>query len=595
MKLKVTVASLMLLMADNLWAQDEPYFTIETINVVADNALYGPYPVAMSDDEDFIATYSLKASLSSNVDIGLPFTFNRECQYDSVICELEFYGSENSSLSSYYNAYQVWRNAQADADDGSYESYMMANTLSGLSDNGMVVPFDLGAYDTDVKVTDVYTSSAGVKYIIGYSSAPYSDGERDFVRRAFIQTLDGSTVSLMPEFTSDGGFSSAYKIQEVGDTVVVIGASSRSYPQDDDEYFDYCFNSDETDDIYDVNDLVYCPGFDTQAWAWDVTDIVNNGATSTELTGAALATTWLEDNTENQDDLTYSANAFDINSAGTAVGASTFEYSDSAEGARQRAIIMTPTDGVYGEAVEITAATDDISSQEDSIYNTWAVTISEAGLVTGNRDYDAVKTRNKPTEFFVYDSSTDGVEIPFLNKKVATTKQRLANDSYYVAKSGANSRVYDANESDWMVGEVDDYDQTDPVYGASPRIQSAFLYDNTENQAWLINDLICSQSDGVVTSPLIRIISARVISDTNVVLANGYVYDTNDDYTDRTNGVQTSFKLTPNSALSPNDSPNCWESDLHSSDDDTYEREGGATLWLWIFALPLVFIRRFKR
>lgn len=583
-------------MADNVWAQDEPYFTIETIDVTADNALYGPYPVAMSDDEDFIATYSLKASISSNVDIGLPFTFNRECQYDDEVCELAFYGSESAELSSYYNAYQAWRNAQADADDGFYESYTMANTLSAMSDNGMVLPFDLGDNDTDVKVTDVYTSSAGVKYMIGHSSAPYSDGERDFVRRAFIQSLDGTVVSLMPEFTSDGGFSSAYKIKEVGDTVVVIGASSRSYPQDDDEYFDYCFNSDETTDVYDINDFVYCPGFDTQAWVWDVTDIVNNGSTETELTGSALATTWLDDNTDNQDDLTYSANAFDINASGTAVGASTFSYSDSsAEGGRQRAMIMTPVDGVYGESVEMTAVNDDISDQDDSIYNTWALTISDEGIVTGNRDYYAVKTRNKPTEFFVYDSVTDDIDIPFLNKKVATTKQRLANNSYYVSKSGANSRVYDANESDWMVGEVDDYDQTDPVYGASPREQAAFLYDNSEDQAWLINDLICSQSDGVVTSPYIRITTARVISDSNVVLADGYVYENNDDYTNRTNGVQTAFKLTPNSTLSPNDSPNCWESDLHSSDDDTFELSGAGTLWLWVFTLPLVFIRRFYR
>ncbi|WP_413699377.1 DUF3466 family protein [Psychromonas sp. KJ10-10] len=595
MKLKVTVASLILLMADNVLAQDEPYFTIETINVTADNALYGPYPKAMSEDEDFIATNSTKASISSNIDIGLPFTFNKECQYDSVLCELQFYGSESSELSSYYNAYKAWRNAQADADDGSYESYMMANTLSSMADNGMVLPFDLGGNTTDVTVTDVYTSSAGVNYIIGHSSGPYSDGERDFVRRAFIQSLNGTVVSLMPEFTTDGGFSSAYKIKEVGDTVIVVGASSRSFPEDDDEYFDYCFNSDETDDVYDINDLVYCPGFDTQAWAWDVTDIVNNGATDTELTGSALATTWLDDNTENQDYVTYSANAFDINASETAVGTSTFEYSNSAEGARQRATLMKPTDGVYGEAVEITAVTDDIGDQEDSIYNTWALTISDAGLVTGNREYNAVKSRNQAIEFFVYDSTTDSISFPLLNKKVANTEQRLENDSYFVSKNGANSRIYDANESNWFVGEVDDYDQTDPVYGASPREQAAFLFDNSENQGWLINDLICSQTDGVVTSPYIRITTARVISENNVVLADGYVYENNDDYTNRTNGVQTAFKLTPNSALSPNDSPNCWESDLHSSDDDTYEREGGATFWLWIFTLPLVFIRRFYR
>ena len=120
MKFKVTLvsASVALLIANSSWAQDLAYYDIEEIEVNADDSSYGPYPVAMYEDiaagDEFIATFSTKASISSNIDIGLPFTFNRDCQYDDTICELEFYGSETSGALSFENAYQAWRNAQAD-------------------------------------------------------------------------------------------------------------------------------------------------------------------------------------------------------------------------------------------------------------------------------------------------------------------------------------------------------------------------------------------------------------------------------------------------------------------------------------------------
>ena len=608
MKFKVTLvsASLALLVANNSWAQDLAYYDIEEISVNAEGALYGPFPVAMSDDGEFIATYSMKAIISADIDIGLPFTFNRDCQYDDEICELEFYGSESSSDLSYLNAYQAWRNAQSDADLGSYTQYMFGNTLlSGVDEAES--PYwsssdDGDEQSSDIKTTDVTDELAdfGDRFVVGYASDPYESGLRDFTRRAYIKSASAGVVTpLLPEFTDDGGFSSAYKLQEVtyvdgSVKTLVIGAASRSYAADDSDYFDYCFNSDEDDYVYDINDLVYCPGFDTQAWAWDITDMVEGE----EQTGFALATEWLEDNTENQNSLTFSANAFDMNASGIAVGASTFQYSTASEGGRQRAIIMTPTDsGEYDTPTEITAATDDISDQEDWIYNTWALTISDAGIIAGNREYATSKGVNEAIEFFVYDNETQDVKIPLDDLKVATTKQRLETGSYTVEKTGANSRVHDANEDNFMVGEVDDYDQLEPVSDGSPRAQAAFLFDNSTDQAWLINDLICSiDTDGVVNVPLIRIRSARVINDDGVVLAEGYKYPTEDDYTNLTNAEQMAFKLTPNADVaSPNDSPNCWDSSLLNLEEEDYERQGGGSLWLMLLTLPLVFIRRFKR
>lgn len=631
MKFKVTLvsASIALLFANSSWAEAESslssdaYYTIEEISVDADGAVFGPFPVAMSEDGEFIATYSMKAALSADIDIGLPFTFNRTCQYADEICEFEFYGSENVGDLSYENAYQAWRNAEVNVDDlGYYEQYMFANTLLSGSDEAESPFWTVGdttdEASSDIKVTDVTDSLDGFadRFVVGYASAPYANAEREFVRRAYIKSADAGVVtSLAPEFTENGGFSSAYKLQQVTYTdsegvgadsskTLVIGAASRSYPGDDADYFDYCYNSTtDEDDYYDMIDLVLCPGFDTQAWAWDITDITQGE----EQTGFALATEWLEGNTENENSLTFSANAFDMNASGIAVGTSTFAYGTDSEGARQRAIIMTPTyntetlDYEYGAPVELTEATADIGDtddQEQAIYNTWALTISDSGIVTGNREYAENKSLNQPIEFFIYDNETGDIKFPLEDLKVATTRQRLESGSYYVAKSGANSRIHDANESGWMVGEVDDYDAIDPVDNGKPRTQTAFIYDNNSDETWLINDLLCtSDADGVISLPneLYRIRSARVINDAGVVLADGYSYPSEDDYVNLTNARQVAVRLTPNENMSPNDSPNCWQAPILEVEDELYERQGGATFWLMLLALPLVFIRRFKR
>ena len=119
------------------------------------------------------------------------------------------------------------------------------------------------------------------------------------------------------------------------------------------------------------------------------------------------------------------------------------------------------------------------------------------------------------------------------------------------------------------------------------------------------NDLICTETDGVVTSPRYKIRSARVINDDGTVLAEGWKYDSDADYQDETNATEVMLKLTVNAAYdsdnaayeydSPDDSPNCWQSDLLDTDEDdeSYSRSGAADFWLWLFALPLLLVRRF--
>ncbi|WP_028863906.1 DUF3466 family protein [Psychromonas aquimarina] len=620
MRFKVTLVSMAVLFATNAWAADQAaYYTVEKITEApAEGAKYGAFPSALSDDNEFIGTYSLKASLSRDIDIGLPLTFNRECQYDNVYCELDFYGSQTAGDLSYENGYKAWRNAQSDVSldrTNSYSSYFMGNTLlSGSNQAQNPYPETTGVDTTDVKVTDVSNPLAADRFLTGYSSAPYdSSGNREFVRRAFIKSSSGGSVtSLMPEFSgtdsnyahlgSTGGFTSAYKLKEVtysGGTkkTLVVGAASVSYPKNNTDIFRRCYASEVDEDRYRNNELDNCPGFDTQAFAWDVTSLVAGGS-ETELTGFKLATTWLHGNATNEDkNVVFAGSALDINSAGLAVGVSTTEDERYNYAGRQRAIIMVPdAAGAYGAPITLTAATADIGDEDDQktgIYNTWASAVNDSSIIMGNREYNNAKGSNKPTELFVYDHTSSAIKFPFLDKKVLTTKQRLAGESNY--KYGANSRGFDMNNAGLVVGEADDYDQDKPVVDGSPRSQTAFLYNNASGESWRINDLICSEAAGVVTSPYYRMRSARVINENGVVLAEGFEYPNAADYKNMVNAQQVAFKLTPTAGMSPNDSPNCWNSDLLKTEEETYDRQGGASFWLWLFALPLLLVRRLSK
>lgn len=600
MKYTTSIAVVALFSASSTWATTTTsYFSIETLSPTTTGSNYGPYASGITEEGSLIGVYALKSQLDQDIDIGLPFTFNQACFYDDEVCETLYYGSEDSTDKNYENAYQAWRTAMANIDQGDLtpESYFM-----GATNNVKIEGF---GDDTEVKITDVVDSIfLGSSFAVGYGSAPYTDGERDFVRRGFIvePSTSAASISLMPDFATYGGFTSAYKMRDVTygtppdeiTKTLIVGNTSKSFAGGDDDYFDLCYNRGDETDVDDLNYLVYCPGFDTQAWAWEYTGV------ETEITGFALATKWLDGNSvrDTSSEATYSAAALDINSVGIAVGVSSFASANDEEGARQRAIIMTPDDdGVYGAPTAITAATDETSTSgsyndDDTYYNSWAQTITDGNVVMGNRQYSSSKNSNKPIEMFIYDINADSITFPLLNKKVLSTKQRLAGDS--ATKVGANSRGYDMNNSGLVVGKADAYDQTDPVVGSNSRTQSAFLYDNSTGESWFLEDLLCTATDGVVTHPRIRLQSATAINDEGVILAEGYQYSSDSNYINLVAAQAILVKLTPGLASTLDDSPNCWTSETLSSDGDSYDRSGAASFWLWVLALPLLLVRRFS-
>lgn len=592
-------------------AETESYYQYEIISTAIDgDTHHGPFATALTATGDSYALKATTARLDQDLDHGLAYTFNQRCFYSDDVCALRYNGGEDSSSLSYENAYKQWRNMTFDINNNEEEAqqYFVAET----SDAGLITGF---GSDTDVQITDLVETTLDGTFAVGYGSATYdSDNARDFVRRAFIMDYTSSEqqIALLPDdFAEDdddvdddyGGFSSAYKMKEVTyndgtEKTLIVGQASKSFAGGDTDYFDNCYTDGDTDNRYTLNTMVQCPGFDTQAWAWEY----DSSSSDTELYGFALATQWLDDNeTRSGSDITYSATALDINASGIAVGVSSFEYNDDDEGGRQRAIIMTPDDnGNYAEPTELTKATSGVSEQEDSIRNTWANAITDDNIVLGNRKWASSRGNNYATEFFIYNLGEDSIDFPLYDRKVQSTKQRLEEET--VTWKGANSQGYAMNESGLVVGKADAYDQTGPVEGSTPRTQSAFLYDsNTESEtydeSWFLEDLLCSEdADGVITHPLIRLESATVINDDGIILAQGYLYDSIEDYQIAVGATSIVVKLTPSSdtSLTPNDSPNCWESEALSDTDSNYERQGAAAFWIWILFLPILMLRLLK-
>ncbi|MFT6141396.1 MAG: hypothetical protein ACJAXN_002630, partial [Psychromonas sp.] len=65
MRYKLPLTGVALLLSANGWALPAPagtaYYNVETIDVTAEGASYGPYPSAISVDGTFIGTYSMKS------------------------------------------------------------------------------------------------------------------------------------------------------------------------------------------------------------------------------------------------------------------------------------------------------------------------------------------------------------------------------------------------------------------------------------------------------------------------------------------------------------------------------------------------------
>ncbi len=587
------------------------YYEIEEIKVNKENAgdltnaNFAPFAKAISEDGGTLGSFSMRAQLSQLVDIGMPHTYEMGCFYDSTVCDAQWQGSENPNSASYQNAMKDWRLRQSNADNIGFASEYIAlgQPIAGVVSDREITLGAAESASTDDTVQDIGVNGD----MVGYSSAPYAlEGsiyKRAYARRGFIKYLGSNALELSPSIeTTNGGFSSAYKVKQVQYNnglvkTVVVGSASVGRPKDNNDYYDSCYNSGHADDRNSMNGLVNCPGFDTQAWMWDIpSDCATGNCT---ITSKAMMpspqTQWISERGGDKDAI-YTGVAMDINASGVAVGLSTYRRDNNERGGRARPVYFVPNDeGNYPDSpVQITQVESGIDDPNNNMRHAWATGIDDSGMIIGNRLYELRKGRNRPTEFYVFNSQNNTIEFPLLDKLVQTKANKLSGNT--VSKEGINSEVAAINNKGKVVGWTDDFDQFHPTENGNPRRQAAFIYDIKDKYSWYLNDLICTQSaDGKVSLPLYRIQYANDINDDGQIVATAYKYPDSESYRLLKNAQQVTVKLSVNSAVDINNAPNCWESDVIKQDTQPYERKGASMSWLLLFVLPLVFMRKITK
>jgi hypothetical protein len=553
----------------------------------SDTNRFGPFVSAMSADAGTTATYTQTYAQPFWFDIGAPWTYNDYCVYDSNICEMLWDGSSDSS-----DGLQVWRANILSTHNG-YNGTYKSETSSKID---TVDVTERGTLDTSIKVTAVN----------GIDKVGYGTLAGSITRRGFFNDTE-----LKPSFDTNGGFSAAHDFAEVSVSDVsddpkitytkklAVGQSSVNWANADDPFrFSYCFDFPIDDDRYDYDDLYYCPGFDLQASYW------KSDGSGLGYFSDNLATKWIGSG----GDATYIANTYAINNSGFAVGFTTQQIHSSVSGGRARATIFKPTvagtvdvptisyamseitkpktdaGSDYNDIIRDTIAIDITDKVYDSANKTFGVAdgtdkSDQAFLVVGNRTYDSAQNGNDATEFFVYDNSAEAsVRYPFKDNPI----------------KGANSQVSKINNDGLAIGWRDARGATGITNNGSPRFQSAFIYDYKTNSSAYLDDIYCaSVAEGSVQYRLTNAIS---ISEENAgkytIIANGFDYKNQTNYTNKTGSTPAVFKMTIDAtdlASLPT------TSQCPIKEDQDYERQGGSMNWFILLPMMMLFFRRFKR
>ncbi|GAB1624347.1 DUF3466 family protein [Agarivorans albus] len=579
-------------------AQTESYYLIEEIPLEAANGLSEANSdiviTAVSNDGEYLAGNALTFRNTFRFyDFSDRTTFDYGCQYATEVCDLFFYGDN-----SFYDTY---RNRLRNQSNVLYKSNVLAfltnRNISGMHADGKNTPplptwdtineklyvFDditNSDYSTDTRVNDI---NSELGWAVGYDSAPFSNSDgsgytREFIQRGFaLRLTDQAKITLLPTaFNSSGnlvddrgGLSSGLKVIEKEGRTLVVGLSSVDYSNTDS--FGECQTGNQ-------ENYYRCSGFHTQAWVWDITDAGDGD----EINGQQLVEGYVRSRYGNSPNYNLIKGA----NSDILVGISSDDVYDSTSGSRGRAATYTDNgDGTYQlKQIPNIQIDGDNDKFEDSVSHTWANSVNSNNLVVGNLRYVEVKSRNRPVEAFVYDSNEDSENY-----------QRVTWPLRNLPFSGANSEFSDINDSGLIVGWRDGEGEEQPAYNGTTRRQTGFLLDynryleGNPNYTWTLNQLTCYEQDGTPQIPLYRIEFATHINEDGDIFANGYHYQSADDFVNGVNPRAVLLKLVRNPVVTDID-------DLATCpqiEEVKYERKGASSLWLGLLLLPVVFVRRF--
>jgi len=560
--------------------------SVPSIGIPTDDR-FGPFVSAMDTSSAATSTaiYTNTYAQPFTYDIGAPWTYGASqyddyCVYDDDVCEMLWKGSESDGSDGLY----VWRRNILNTYNANYtpetehEILGVDSTISVVADS--------------TKVTAI--NSAGEK--IGNITVG-----TDFTRRGFHE----STSLLSNDFTGtggdNGGFSAVYDFTNVVlpgfSKTFIVGQSSVSWANqsDSDARFNACFNATIDDDRYDYDDLYYCPGFNLQAsyWALDG-NLIEDVKT--------FSNTWINSLVGSENDATYIANAYAVNTSGFAVGFSTQNTYSGDSGGRARAVIFQPevvdSNNLNYSMTEIVNPTDDDAIRDtvaiditDTVYNsttkimdTAIVTdASQAFIVVGNRTYAQAQNRSYATEFYTYDVKTQETRYPFEANPI----------------KGANSQVSKINSDGLVVGWRDARGETSPTVDGSARFQSAFIYDYKTKKSAYLDDLYCKEvNDATITGDVrYRFANAISISDADgsgnvTVVANGFDYENVENYKNRSGSSPVVLTMTITQADLDSLSTT---SQCPVKADEDYERSGAGMGWFILLPTMMLLFRRFKR
>ena len=591
--MKINVALLSLLSGCSVYSANAAdmasYYTITEIVDIADSTQkppFGPYPTAVSGDGSQIALTTRNFSLEHTWDTNLPFTVDQGCFYSSAVCDYKRYGSTEFPF-----GWSKWREALRLASSNGYMatdlSYLLvdgeAGTLPGLEPDVVFQDPTSNINSSDSVITAFtqdgmqLTGSASAPFVLNTETNQY---EREFSRRAFART-SGNTLScsLLPTaFGADlaadrGGLSAAYGINTQVTTsainsgavsTLVVGTASVGLPDNGTwSSYDACQTGDDFE-------FYRCPGFNTQAWGWDLAGCVNGDE---ELTGMPLAQNWINVDGGNP---AYTASAMAINNQGIAAGMSTYVLSDSSSSGRARATYFMADDNGDYQMHQVKGLSAGFSDFNSTVRHTWSVDINN-NYIVGNLLYNSEKGRNRPVEFFVYDMQTEQAIWPLKN----------------IPQSGSNSQAHAINNNNMVIGWQDAVGEDQPTINGTSRRQSAFLYSIDKKKSWRLTDLTCSVEEGKSVHPRYKVVYPKAISDNDEIIATAYKYPTNMDYINNTNPTALLIKLTPNPAVAIESAPLC--SSLFADLEAPKYKRKGAALWSLLPLLVLTLLVRNRK
>ncbi len=432
--------------------------------------LYG-YGMSLNDNGQMLGTSKGKRKLSST-DVE-----NDRINIEDGLTEAE---KITYSVNKPIVANNFTFNAAANAPEGAWlPTFESINGTTDPSDTSVVNSVDTIFYGIN---------QAGVK--VGVMTAPQktlpytgsnADQEfwyyRDYEERGFVKATDGTLVPIIPPYTQYikgdnvaeiGGVSGTSAINASN---LITGYAGTDIVQNSKDRIDNCFASDATlpvdiciqsDQFPDSNSYRYVQ-YQTRAFVWQLNE--DNSVTPTQL---PLGLTPDVGSTA-----IYTAQGLGVNLEGSVAGRSHVYRNGDTKNLRLDA-------GYWSKDAEGKYVFKAIPMTDDDQYSI-AYDINDNGIIVGT--YNRYIEGFRRDKFFYYDTKAADAKV-------------ITPDDFAVGLSDLTSVPTDINNKFQVVG----YIETSYARDGLPRPQAGFLFDKNSEEFSNLNDLMTCEAKGFVKS-----------------------------------------------------------------------------------------------